>query len=358
MEYREELPYEIMPSIAHTISNSDGAITNLLRTAMQYAYNAEFGYGNTNTAFHDECGKMLSNGTISNGLSDPVYEGERYQIDCSAFNNLVLQGITPKNSRHMTDDNYVSQSGYLFDGDAEYDTKYGRMMANELAKYAFKKGYLYEVNDDLSNVRVGDLLFWCNQPPSYGSWKNIGHCGLVTDTWQVKKGETVRCRTLEAHSNTEYVVKRNNVTKTKDDKVRYGARFPLPFASVDTTPINVIDTSKSVNLSLPADSTGLLSKIQMKEPLTTAEVYTVMFEADIPDTAYLLITVNSGRITLNPFGWGIKQPSDNKYKIPCLLHQDVNLENPLQMELYVKAQTATNSTVTISNVKVVRGFMR
>lgn len=341
--------------MAKLIQNSDGAITNLLRVAMRYAYNSEFGYGNTNTAFHQNCDKISSNGTVTGG-STPVYDGERYQIDCSSFVKLVLMGITPESSRYMNDDNYVSKLGYNFDCDAEYDTEYKRMMANELAKYAYKKGYLYEVKDDLSNVNVGDILFWCNQPKDMHSWENIGHAGVVTDTWQVKKGETIRCRTLEAHSFGEFVVEKCIVEKTKDDVIRYGARFPLPYASIDTTNICTDNQHYAIDINLSRGSIQCLKKLNLSETLQNGDIYTLVLKADIPKTTYLKVTLNDNDVTLSPYGYAIRY-DNGFYNIPLLIHQNVEINENTQIEINIQAEYDTSGTAILHSIKLMHGYV-
>jgi hypothetical protein len=74
---------EYIPSIAGTIRNSDGAKTNLVKTALQYLGNTDFGYGNTHTAYSESAEAVESDGvTQADGTqtSTVCYEGTKFQM--------------------------------------------------------------------------------------------------------------------------------------------------------------------------------------------------------------------------------------------------------------------------------------
>ena len=161
----------------------------MLQTGREYAIDGNFAYGTDYTCLDDTTGLKESE------FTPKKYQGTKYQIDCSSFVKVCMMGLTPQNSRYYTDKNTPSKYGYQWDDTvAEYVTttevthtpqtgKYGRLYANKIAKYAWKKGYLYSIIDeDFSKVKVGDLVFWCAQAPSYNYWKNISHVAIVVET--------------------------------------------------------------------------------------------------------------------------------------------------------------------------------
>ncbi|SPT90212.1 Uncharacterised protein [Bacillus cereus] len=88
---------------------------------------------------------------------DPI--NGKYQIDCSSFANLLIHGIPYDQSRYVKNENVNSKLFFQnLDG-------YKYRFANEIARYAFEKGYSYKPNSDFSNVEPGDVLFfsWTNR---------------------------------------------------------------------------------------------------------------------------------------------------------------------------------------------------
>lgn len=336
--------------------NSDGALTNLFRICLEYAYNPEFGYGNHYTAFHPECKKVLSDG-MEGGTSSSLYDGEKYQLDCSSFVKLVLEGIAPKNSRYYRDKNYKSQIGYKFNQLAEYDTEYYRMVASKIAKYAYDNGYLYTIKDDLSNVYPGDLIFYSYADKKFNFFKNIGHIGIVFYRWDVNDG-LYKMKTIEVTTQKD-VVQQLLVLKKQNDSIVYGARFPLPFVSLESK--NIVSNIENLHGSFVGENIGTvnIAKVTLDEPLKPKELYTVVINTDIKRNAYIQIAINNGNTLLGTYGKQIVRDEYGEYRTVIPMYQNISIDDETANEIIIQAvsfEKGESYTPKLNKIKVVRGF--
>lgn len=336
--------------------NSDGALTNLFRVCLEYAYNPEFGYGNHYTAFHPECKKVLSDG-MEGGTTGSLYDGEKYQLDCSSFVKLALEGIAPKNSRYYRDKNYKSQIGYKFNQLAEYDTEYYRMVASKIAKYAYDNGYLYTIKNDLSNVQPGDLIFYTSAEKKFNFFKNIGHIGIAFYRWEVNDG-IYKMKTIEVTTQKD-VVQQVFLVKQKNDSIMYGARFPLPFVSLDSQ--NIVSNIENLNGSFNGENNGTvnIAKVTLDIPLKTKELYTVVLNTDIKNNAYIQIAINNGDTILGTYGKQLVRDEYGEYRTVIPLYQNITINNETANEIIVQAvsfEKGESYTPKLNKIKVVRGF--
>lgn len=242
------------------VKNSDGAITHMLNVGLTYAQNTEFVYGNSNVL----------------NSSDPTRRGVRnqsgkWEIDCSAFINALLQDIPFNKSAYVNQGyNYPSNRGYKFTEDDSYSG--GRLLAHDLAKYAYDRGWTFEPNEDYSNIEVGDMLLFANNPVEH-FWRGIGHIGVVTDIQLNKeKAGVVSFETLES-SGTNYAVdyvRRNSSTLPYANMILV-ARFPLPDVS---TVKKVIADEPLLQLDTGVWSKSLVSNERLEE----LKMYTIEFD--------------------------------------------------------------------------------
>lgn len=350
--YKPIIPSNKITSLGDSVHNSDGAVTSLLQTCLAYAYNDEFGYGNHYTAYHENCEKVASDG-VEGGTSDPVYEGLKYQIDCSAFVRLALQNVLPENSRYMSNANSPAETGYVFNDKVAYDNSYGRLTANKLAKYAFDNGWLYVIDSDMSNVEVGDVLFLCNQSPDRNFFLNIGHTIIVAMKWKNINANEYRVRTIEARSSGLPIYSRT-LSKNTLSTLIYGARFPLRYCGLDVS--NIIQSFASIeqNVNLASgEYTGF--NFTIDRTIKAGDIFTVCIKASIPQNTHFELYGGSNALGLT--GSGVWYGNSGEYTLYGLVRNDQTSAigaNALTVRLV--AESAVSDTVTIDGAKIVRGY--
>lgn len=156
----------------HMAINGENAVTRLGNVAMSYiTHRDDFVYGGKYTAIRD---------TV-------VQVNNKWQINCSTFTMLLAFGVYYQNSAYVQGsgnnilDNNCCTDLELWDwfrsenagqsGDARYKYTY------DLAEWLFDHGYCFEPNEDLSNIKPGDILLMKNQTGSEGisTFRDIDH---------------------------------------------------------------------------------------------------------------------------------------------------------------------------------------
>lgn len=362
-----------LPELAGHIRNSDGAVTAIIRTALEYVNNPEFGYGCNHTAYDDDCGGKYPSEGESGG--QVYYDGERYQIDCSSFAKLCLEGVNFAASRYVSANsvNIPAPHAYRFNDLAVYDNKlaneytselmdgsHNRIYANALARYAYDNGFLYSVNRDLSNVEVGDLLFSCNCEKWEGLrfWKSIGHVMLVTDKMRYPSGNYV-LKIMHGTPLDENYGAVESWQFAEDSNLLYGARYPLPDVYLDRE--NICEPVEAVTKSLSANSFVWLKSLPLKRPLTAPGVYTLMFKADIPDNCHFNYGITNAENNWEFFGSGskglMKRP-DGFYTVHIHIPGSFSFGPDYQRQLDILLLSDGGSgDVTFYDAKVIAGFV-
>ena len=143
----------------HYPPNSEDAVTRMGNVALSYiSHQDEFIYGGIYSAIRDEC--------------KPDPETGKWQIACSIFVILLLYGISYENSAYQRGTgNNIFDPDFCTDyemwdwfttkwpdktGDYQYKYSY------DLGQWCYEHGYAFEPNEDLSNIKPGDLLFFKN----------------------------------------------------------------------------------------------------------------------------------------------------------------------------------------------------
>lgn len=140
---------------------NDEILTNeLLRTAHTYFENADKLVYDIHRA-HDVM-RLDRDPVSKDGLLGPSV--------CSSLVNLSLMGVEYKDSRYVAG-NALNKKTYPWGNTWLYDhiERYEGYNANELAMAMYKQGMFYTPNDDLSNIRRGDILFFSEKPEERGN---------------------------------------------------------------------------------------------------------------------------------------------------------------------------------------------
>ena len=244
------------------VSLNSGAIEKLIKTATTYLQNlSSLTYGNSNT------------------LYDPTVSlvGGKFQIDCSSFFSALYQGVPYTGSRYVKSDNSTSRWGFT-----TYDPRRYRY-ANQLAKFANKKGYGFEPKSDLSDLRAGDVLFfsWSGAGGDVEfksrAWMGIQHVGIFLD-----KEDTGRYSTLQLDNGFTNVI--YMADETYMQQCVYVARFPIANVDSEFTRSNLIEVGQGEHLN----NTGL--SCNLKEPLKKYSFYTLVVDYEMltPDRRLII----------------------------------------------------------------------
>lgn len=367
-----------IPNLYDNVQNTDGAVSNMLVTALDYAYDSEIRYGSNHTLFDDVCGGKFE----PSAWKPDAYTGTAYQMDCSAFVEACLLGIRFKNSRYIASNtrNIEAPYAYRFDeqvkNDIYYDDGYhpgnfGRIYANQIAEYAYKKGLLYRIKNDFSNIQPGDVIF---KNESYGwegkviNFERIGHVVLVLQKYQMKDGKywikIVESSTIEYN----YGVNRRILTPSDTSVWEWGARFPLRDCYFNFKQVSGSFTPARVNYSFNSSTTRATA---LELPITTniksPMIYTLMFKYEGGgDNVFFEYWVN------NPSSYSSEANSigsSNKdiYMRPDGFHV-VHIELPKNFTITTgnkfrivirKSSTADSASgyVTITDAKLFEGYL-
>lgn len=285
--------------IPTTIRNSVGIIERLIETAQTYLDNVnQLVYGNSYTAYDTTVQQV-------NG---------KYQIDCSSFANLMIHGVRFENSRYNGNTENIGSS-FFFHNINSYKYRY----ANQIAKYAFEKGYAFKPNSDFSNVEPGDLLFF-----SWNSWNGSGDLAedmrnnafMKIDHVAVflhKKNESY-WTTLQFDNGISTVYL--DVNSTYMSQCVLAARFP--FANIESM---YLDTNLLLDGDNPISTTSsiIIGSYKLSKPLQKGRYYTLVMDGQIQtENCYFVILVN-GQTIYSDYGKQGNYKSPIVFRFPYLL---------------------------------------
>ena len=338
---------------------SDGAVTNIINTGLMYIGDEQFGYGTEHTAFGEECIKT----TRDTHTASSAYDDERYQMDCSTFVLLMMMGIVPECSRYFYTKNVPSQWGYRFNRLVEYegyvygvaqtrDTK--RLYANSIAEYAYKNGYLFLVDNDMGNLRAGDIFFLSNQNSSYAFFENIGHCGMVINTIPMEDGSQ-SIVTFESNGGNTAPC-RVHTYSTKNNAMIYAARFPMPHVSDKAKQIAEFSTTVTTALSGNSGDVIDIASVQLSDALTAGRVYTVNAKCKLPSNCHLQIKAN-GMTHLGVSNANVVNRPDGRVILRIFGKAGDTIANADTITLQAKCTDAVSGSAVLSEFSVYDGYV-
>lgn len=267
-------------------SNTDGAVTKVLNTALSYMNRANIVYGNYYTPFSDYMG------TTPEG---------KFELDCSSFIQCCITGTAYGNCRYFNDVNYYDESFYPLVND---DRWYGRMLAHHIGKYCYDNGMSYVPKTDWSNARVGDLIFLSNSGEE-GFWNQIGHVMLISRLDQKGAVTVIECVSGQATAVVERTYTHAQLNGSK--KAYLCGRIPLHDTSGNIQCISYEAYRETI------DATRVLT---MAKPLNTHQMYTLFIRGTFPGGSYPIIrTGPNSNYNVYSFAGSVKKRPDNMYKV-------------------------------------------
>lgn len=272
----KETKFSISDKIGNSYSgnfvNNSSVITELLNVCSSYEDNGDKLYYGHYSALdygdHD----------VSNGENDG-----KYQIDCSAFVQLALAGISFDSSRYNVNDNYfVSQYSFFpYRTKAEYQNQntFAKYRLSDCqAKYAYENGYSFLPNWDWSNVQAGDVVYLQDGDVESSNWGGVDHVmiyiGRRNNTDDLAFYE---CGGNGAHrksvSSANIVHVRVSTLAFMNTNTKLVARFPLGIGTGNTNCVIYEDKHPDFPVTFSAGARSAAYEI---EPISTGEWYTVI----------------------------------------------------------------------------------
>lgn len=362
-------------SVSPKFHNTDGAVSNMLETALDYVNNHTalgLGYGDSATAYDE---------TVEPVTCDPwnqgTYTGEKKQINCSTFVQLCLEGVRYANSRYALGSSAKNHGigGYIFDDKVEtnfhnalpndpiWSEKYNgnvrhipcsshnKLYANKLLKYAHDRGFAFLVEDGLKNLEVGDVIFSSN---SSGTYKDVGHTLFVSSVSLKSDGTKI----ISIMEDVESGVRETTGITTRDSRWVYAARFPLPnIASKAKNIVSNIAKEDSFS-SLTSGTTKKIGTLSLSENVKAHGVYTAVVKcSDVGDFEVMVGTYSGSTFTpLSTNGETLFRRGDGVTVKHIHLPVNSNV-NTSSLAVAIKTYAALSSNVEIVDAKVYNGFV-
>ncbi|PJZ18363.1 hypothetical protein CEW46_28990, partial [Bacillus cereus] len=262
---------DVLRESSSSIRNSRGSIERMIAVGHTYFENVDkLSYGNLYTTYD-------TNLTLVNGKN---------QIDCSSFANVLIHGIPYENTRYAGKSTNID-SNIFFTNINGYKFRF----ANQIAKYAYERGYSFVPNKDFSNVEAGDILFfsWTNrdvggdlaQELRENAFMKIDHVAAYLH----KKNDSY-WSTLQFDNGISTVY--YDATNEYMSQCVLAARFP--YANVESMYSN---DNMMLNGDVPynVSNTSTIAQYKLNKPLQKGRYYTFIVDGTIttPECYYVLI---------------------------------------------------------------------
>lgn len=365
--------------------NTDGAISNMLETALDYINNLDrivggiqvglnLGYGDSNTAYDIEVNAVTPDPWTAN-----FYQGSKKQINCSCFVQLSLEGVRYSNSRYVlgSSANNVGINGYIFDDkvetnyhnalptDSVWHDRYNdnvrhipcsntnKLYANRQLRYAYNRGFAFLIDSGLRNLEAGDLIF--KSTSENGGFKDVSHVLFVSGV-SLKADGTKVISTMEVTTPGSYgaAIETTGIASPKSGWV-YAARFPLP--KIASKAKNIVSgiTPQVLSSSLSSGNTATIGTISLSENVKAKGVYTVVVRCSA--VGDFEVMVYSGNTALGTNGENLVRRGDcitvKHFNLP--VDSSINVDT-LTVKIKAYGTVAANS-VSLIEAKVYNGYV-
>lgn len=363
--------------------NTDGAVSNMLETALDYINNLDrkvngvqvglnLGYGDSNTAYDIEVNAVTPDPWTLN-----FYQDNKKQINCSCFVQLCLEGVRYSNSRYVlgSSANNVGINGYIFDdkveinyhnareGDSSWSqysftrfvpcSTHNKLYANRQLKYAYNRGFAFLIDSGFRNIETGDLIF--KSTSGNAGFKSVSHVLFVSGV-SLKADGTKVISTMEVATPSNYGVARETtgITSPNSGWV-YAARFPLPKIASKANNIVSSVTPQALSSSLSSGNTATIGTIKLSENIKAKGVYTVAVKCS--DVGDFEVMVYAGSTALGTNGETLLRRGDGvtvkHFNLP--VDSSINTDT-LTVQIKAYGTVAANS-VGLVDAKVFNGYV-
>ena len=358
--------------------NTDGSISNMLETALDYIDNLNglnLGYGDSNTAYDLEVNAVVADPWTAN-----FYQGEKKQINCSCFVQLCLEGVRYSNSRYVlgaSADN-VGINGYSFDdkvetnyhnareGDSSWSqysftrfipcSTHNKLYANRQLKYAYDRGFAFLIDSGFKNIEVGDVIF--KSTSGNTGFKSVSHVLFVSGV-SLKDDGTKVISTMEVTTPGSYgaAVETTGITSPKSGWV-YAARFPMPKIASKAKNIVSSVTKETAFSSLNSGVTKVIGTLTLSDNVKAKGAYTAVVKCSaVGDFEVMVGTMSGSTFTaLGTNGENLLRRGDGVTVKHFNLSVDSSI-NTNSLAVAIKTYAALSNNVEIVEAKVYNGFV-
>lgn len=327
------------------IFNSDDAVSIIADTALTYS---KYTSGAGTTADPYVSTKFVYGGDDNWYLNQTPQQNEdgKWEIRCSAFVKDLIFGVTYENSKYLNPYNRFNEKlcidryASLLDTNGRHDTRW-------LALYAYMHGYAYFPNDDYSNIRPGDVLFYDNgeDSPHTDRFMGTNHCAVfgyrINDKYHCV-WEVGGLPILQRQADTYF-----------DRNLVMCARFPY----------NDNGSAEKINLlqsTLPEINTNnqTLVTINCNRTLKAYKQYTAVIKLDMGSNSitdfFPNIRDTTGRILSLSYNGATLKPIDDVYVMPFVPVEDID---NVRVYLGARASGLTLNEVSLKWVNIFEGMV-
>ncbi|WP_363549534.1 phage baseplate upper protein [Caldifermentibacillus hisashii] len=327
---------DVLVESASQIHNSRGSIERLIDNAQTYLDNiGKLTYGNDYTAYDP---------------TQDLVDGKN-QIDCSSFANLMIQGVPYNRSKYVSGNTQNVGSNLFFQNIDTVKWRY----ANNIAKYAFEKGYSFKPNADYSNLEPGDVLFfsWTNgvsgdlaPEARENAFMKIDHVAIFLH----KKNEGI-FSTLQFDNGISTVY--YDVSPTYMSQCVLAARFP--YANVESmySDDNLIlegDNPKSITTG------STIGTYKLSQPLEKGKYYTLFLDGNVlTEGGYFVIQTESYDTIYSDFGKIGQYDGVTILRFPYLLDETTTV---IRIGIGVSEGTPVDRSGNVNWCSLYKGYAR
>lgn len=323
---------------ASSLSMSNGMINRMIEVGQTYLNQiSQFEYGNFNTAYDSNCAQV-------NG---------KWEIDCSSFTNLLLQGVTFENSRYNGNVENITDKLFFHDMDS-YTYRY----SHEIANWCFDNGYTFVPNADMSDLQAGDICFfsWNNYDLAHGytqaqidnhnqEFMLIDHVGVYLQ----KKNDAVHTLLeLDNGFTTVYY----DATPTYMTQCVLVARLPFPNVDPLFPDNNILISGDTVqNVS----GTSTIATYKLTKKLQKGRYYTFYINGNVTTgQCYFLLQAN-GQTIFSDFGKVLPYTGITSFRFPYL--QDTQTDT-ITLAIGAPSGVSSSRSANVTWCSMYEGYVR
>lgn len=313
------------------IHNSEGFIQKITDVCKTYTDNFDkFVYGNIYTAY-DETTKQV------NG---------KWQLDCSSFQNLLIRGVTFKNSRYAGNADNI-ENPLFFNKFDPYEFR----LANTMAKWLYDNGYTFKPAADFSNIEAGDLVFfsWEDTTGEFheNAFMHIDHVAMFLQ----KKNDTVYQTIQYEEDTSDFFFDVGNGYMGRAVLV---ARIPFPM--VENTGNNIVLDSHETR-ALNNSTSFEIGEYSLEKPMSAGKLYTCCFKGNVQtDGVYFLLRDSKDTKTLYSDSGAKTKLGENEYRFSFVCPSGLADYSKIVISCTNKNEGA--KTVSVRNFCLYEGYKR
>lgn len=318
---------------------SQALVSRLAHCAASYiSRRNEFTYGGTYSAFRPNVQRV-------NG---------KWEINCSTFAVLMMYGIDYQHSEYnLGTGNYVADGRFCEDAEMLewFSTPFEGAVGDHrwkytyhLAQYMYERGYCFEPNEDLSNIRPGDVLFFKHQinggENTTSTFREIDHSAIFG--WWVSD---TSCVVFDVGNLPSAGL--NLISNLRDNLELVGR--------VATQPTNDDFKVVSYQQDPVTTNTTTLSYVRC-EPFEADEFYTLLATVENTETNLdHYPVIYQGEDRLYGYDGASAKPENNFYIMP-FLPSDLTA-GAIRIQMNAREAGLTTPSTTLTNPIVVKGLL-